>query len=316
MERVKEALERAARERVGAAHAPVPTSARPGRPSAGGRPTATSTGYDPATAAGPPVYTTTRVLQRNDAALRAHRVLMGDTDDPSTRAIKRLRTLVLQQFRARNLTTLALTSPRSGAGTTYTAVNLAVSLARELEHTVCLVDLNWQRPGVAACFGADATSASDDRAEPQQSAPMQHTLVDVLDGRCSIPQALFNPGIARLVVLPGGIAGTRAAELLASGAVAALVQELRRRYPDRFLIFDLPPLLSHDDAMAFLPNVDATLLVVRAGHTARDDIRTAIGMLDQQSLLGVVLNDDQARADPTETKHAPAKWTARHRRGG
>ncbi len=303
MERVKQALERAARERIGAAHAPV----RPARPHASGRPTTTPMGHDAATGAGSPVYTTTRVLQRNDAALRAHRVLIGDRDDPSTRAIKRLRTLVLQQFRARSLTTLALTSPRSGAGTTCTAVNLAVSLARELEHTVCLVDLNWQRPSVAACFGADSTSTFDDRATSQLSPPMRHTLVDVLDGQCSIAQALFNPGIPRLVVLPGGIAGTRAAELLASGAVAALVQELRRRYPDRFLIFDLPPLLSHDDAMAFLPNVDATLLVVRAGRTARDDIRAAIGMLDQQRLLGVVLNDDHALDDDDQARPQPSK---------
>jgi Mrp family chromosome partitioning ATPase len=245
MERFRQALERAAGRRPGDA----------GATAGGGR--------------------TTRVLAADAAAMAAHRVLTGDADDAPTRAVKRLRTHVLQRLRTGRQRTLALTTPRSGGGTTYTTVNLAISLARELGQHVCLADLNWQRPAVAAHFGVDA-------------AP---TLIDVLDGRCSVPEALFSPGLDRLVVLPGGHAGPRAAELLASGAVAALVEELRQRYRDRFVIFDLPPLLGYDDAMAFLPNADALLLVARADRTTREDTRAALALLHGYPLLGVVLND-------------------------
>lgn len=228
----------------------------------------------PADAAGGPGRVT-RVLATDAAAMAAHRVLTGEADDAPTRAIKRLRTHVLQRLRASDQRTLALTTPRSGGGTTCTAVNLAISLARELGQHVCLVDLNWQRPAVAAHFGIAATP----------------TLIDVLDGHASVPEALFSPGLTRLVVLPGGHAGPRAAELLASGAVAALVSELRQRYHDRFVIFDLPPLLGYDDAMAFLPNTDALLLVARADRTTREDTRMALALLRGYPLLGVVLND-------------------------
>ena len=271
MDPIKQAFERAS-SAANKAHArPTPAGGGPA-----GR--AAAEAALPHDAAAPRVanaHRRTRLVPRNDAALIANRVLTGDADDPSTRAIKRLRTHVLQHMRSRDQRTLSLTTPRSGGGTTYTTVNLAISLARELEHHVCLVDLNWQRPAIATRFGAH----------------VEHDLIDVLEGRASLPDALFNPGVPRLVVLPGGNAGTRASELLASGAVTALVDELRRRYPDRFVLFDLPPLLGYDDAMAFLPNTDALLLVTRESFTSRADTRAALALLEHRPLMGVVLND-------------------------
>ena len=258
MERIREALDRAAAERDAAATTrPAPDA-----------PLAARAGVDTAARI-------TRVLPRDDAALARHRVRTGEEDDATTRAIKRLRTRVLQHLRTSDRRTLALTTPRSGGGTTWLTVNLAISLARELEHHVCLVDLNWQRPAVASHFGVQ----------------VEHTLIDVLEGSAALPEVLFATDLPRLVVLPGGRAGPRAAELLASGAVAALVAELRLRYPDRFVLFDLPPLLGYDDALAFLPNADALLLVARAGHTTREDTRTALDLLAGMPLLGVALND-------------------------
>lgn len=275
MDRIKQAYDRAAGASAGER---LDDGVPPGGTEAA-RPVATARA--PAMQSGatsePNRHRRTRVVPRNDVALVANRILTGDADDASTRAIKRLRTRVLQHMRARDQRTLALTTPRTGGGTTFTTTNLAISLARELEHHVCLVDLNWQRPAIAARF----------------AAPVEHDLIDVLEGRASLPDALFNPGLPRLVVLPGGHAGTRASELLASGAIAALVDELRRRYPDRFVLFDLPPLLGYDDALAFLPNVDALLLVAREGHTTREDTRVALSLLAGSPLLGVVMNDCQ-----------------------
>ena len=68
-----------------------------------------------------------------------------------------------------------------------------------------------------------------------------------------------------------------------------LAQELKARYPDRFVIYDLPPLFSSDDAMVFLPQIDATLLVVREGSTRAGEVKRAIELLEGSNLLGTVL---------------------------
>jgi Mrp family chromosome partitioning ATPase len=69
-----------------------------------------------------------------------------------------------------------------------------------------------------------------------------------------------------------------------------LVQELKTRYPTRMVIFDLPPVLSADDALAFAPYVDAALLVIDEGRTKRDEVTRAVGYLRTTELLGTVLN--------------------------
>ena len=104
---------------------------------------------------------------------------------------------------------------------------------------------------------------------------------------------LFNPGIERLVVLPAGRPTPNSSELLSSPKMAALVNELKSRYPSRIIVFDLPPMLSTDDALAFSPYVDAALLVVEDGGTTKDELVRAVEMLGDTALLGTVLNKAQ-----------------------
>jgi Mrp family chromosome partitioning ATPase len=72
--------------------------------------------------------------------------------------------------------------------------------------------------------------------------------------------------------------------------MVALVNELKHRYPDRLVVFDLPPILAADDALAFAPYTDSLLLVAEAGGTSRDDLQKALEMLKGAPVIGTVLN--------------------------
>jgi Mrp family chromosome partitioning ATPase len=72
--------------------------------------------------------------------------------------------------------------------------------------------------------------------------------------------------------------------------MVSLVNELKNRYPSRLIIFDLPPLLSTDDALAFSPYVDSVLLVIEEGKTSKEDLLKVKGILENTNIIGTVLN--------------------------
>jgi capsular exopolysaccharide synthesis family protein len=223
------------------------------------------------------VYTQTRTVQVPREILEKNRVIAGVDDPGVTSAYKMLRTQVLQRMRAHGWSTLAVTSPASGEGKSLTAVNLAVSLAREVNHSVLLVDLDLRRPSIARYFGYEPVFG----------------LRDYLVDDVPLTEILFTPGIDRLAVLPGGKPLAETSELLTAPKMVHLAQELKGRYARRTVIYDMPPLLYADDVLAFSPNVDAALLVVQEGKTHRDDLQRAIAMLENLNLAGVVLNNAQ-----------------------
>ena len=170
--------------------------------------------------------------------------------------------------------TLAITSPMKNAGKTLTSVNLAISLAKEVNHSVLLVDVDLSHPDVHATMGVD----------------VEYGLLDVLNGQCSIEQAFFNPGVQRLLVLPCRPTQEYSSEILSSPEMRALLDDVRNRYESRIVIFDLPPLLRNDDALKFTPFVDATLMVVEAGSTTPDELEKATHLMKNANLIGTILN--------------------------
>jgi len=224
-------------------------------------------------------YVHTRVQPVSPELLERNRVLNGAAQDDATTAYKLLRTQVLQRMAARDWNALAVTSAGPGEGKTLTAVNLAISLAHEVHYTVLLVDLDLRRPAVHKCLGL----------EPE------YGLGDFLLHKQPLHEILINPGIERLVVLPSKTPVHNSSEMLASPRMAALVRELKTRYPRRFVLFDLPPLLAADDALAFSPHVDAALLVIEDGATRKPELQQALQLLQGTHLLGTVLNRSQER---------------------
>ena len=242
------------------------------------------------------VYTTTRVQAASNEQLRARHVVGPGSDARFTQAVHRLRTQVVAAMRKSGWNTLAVVSPSGGEGRTLSAINLAMSIAIERDQTCLLVDADLRHPTIHDYFGLP---------------PATGGLANFLTQRAPLESLLINPGVERLVLLPGGRPQRYATELFASPRMADLVSELRARYTDRFIVFDVPALLKTDDARTLLPLVDAVLLVVEEGRTTRYELARAQGLLRSSNVLGVVLNKSRA------TPESSAGWFTRllNRRG-
>lgn len=219
-------------------------------------------------------YTKTQRRALEPEALARNLIVSGVGTDAVSSAYKVLRTHVLQRMRANGWNVLAITSPGPGEGKTLTALNLAITMAREVNHTVLLVELDLRQPTLHHCLGY----------EPGPG------ITDYLLRDTPLSEVMFNPGIDRLVVIPAGPPAEFSSELLSSPRMIDLVRELKERYPTRLVLFDVPPLLTSDDGLAFVPYVDAALLVVSEGQTSYEDVELAKEMLRSTHLLGAVLN--------------------------
>lgn len=226
---------------------------------------------------GPIVYNQTRVVDLDMAHLERNRIITLDNEDPNSISFDILRTQVLAKMEANNWRTLAITSPTPGCGKTVVAINLALSIAKQTDYTALLVDFDLRRPQVAAYLGL----------------PKENSFADYLDGKIEFNDALVNPGIPRFVVLPNRRPVKNSTEVLTSRKVKAIVEDLRDRYEKRICIFDLPPLKSTDDAIAFLPQVDCVLMVVSSGETTPGEVKDCRRQLQSSNLLGVVLNKSE-----------------------
>lgn len=219
-------------------------------------------------------YSKTRSIDVSAELLEKMRVVTAFDDDPRSDLYKILRTKILQKMRANNLNLLAVTSPKSGAGKSLTSVNLAMSIAMDANFSVLLVDLDLRNPTIHEYFGISA--------EPGLS--------DYYTGDKAITEILVHPGLEKMVVLPAGSTIKRSSDLLSTPKMMELANELKQRYPDRIVVVDLPPLLQTDDAMIFMPNVDACVLVVAEGENTEEEVRKCIQLIDKEKYLGTILN--------------------------
>jgi capsular exopolysaccharide synthesis family protein len=274
MERIKEALERARQERQ----------------QTGGTFGATT---PPRSAVAPAqiVYTQTRRAEVSSEYMRNKRVVTGQEPDGFTEAYRILRTQVLQRLSDNKWNALAVTSPGLNEGKTLTTINLAISLAMEVSYTVLLVDADLRHPSVHTYFGL----------EPEFG------LSDYLISDKPLQEILVHPaGIQGLVILPGGKPLVNSAEMLNSPKMSRLVDELKARYHTRIVLFDLPPVLTTADAVAFAPYVDAALLVVEEGRTSTQDAQRATELLKDTHLIGAVLN--KSFSNPVEDEQPGWKF--------
>jgi capsular exopolysaccharide synthesis family protein len=215
-----------------------------------------------------------RRVRLDPAALEEHRVIAGQVHGTLTDVYRSLRAQVLQTLAQIGTTSLGVTSANHGEGKTLTAVNLAVAIAMDVKHTVLLVDADLRSPAVARYLGIQPILG----------------LSDYLTGEAEVSDCLLRSDVERLCILPARSHVGNSAELLASPRMLQLASELKDRYPDRIVIYDLPPLLSVGDTIGFLPSVDATLLVIRDGATRTTDLTRAIELLADHRLIGTVLN--------------------------
>jgi protein-tyrosine kinase len=170
---------------------------------------------------------------------------------------------------------ILVSSAVAGEGKTHTCLNLALSLSTERDRTVLLVDGDVPKPHISRLFGvAD-----------------QPGLLDALgDQALRLEDLLIRTDIPRLSMLPAGRWNDHAPELLASERMDELCGELARRYPDRIVLFDSPPLLAATEAQAISGHVGQVVLVIAENTTACNDVRSALASLDRKKPINAVLN--------------------------
>jgi capsular exopolysaccharide synthesis family protein len=230
---------------------------------------------------GPIAYTRTRVLEVTPDVLERHR-LASVRNDRTADAFRLLRTQVLMQMRQNGWQTLAVTSPNKGAGKSTIALNLAMSLAMEADYTALLVDADLRDPDIRHMLELEPGSG----------------LVDYLLGDAALEDLLIHPKIGNLVVLPGGAPVANTAELMRSPMMADMIREMRGRYHDRLIVFDVPPVLAGADTLALSAYMDATILLVEECKTLRDDIERSCELLASSNLIGIVLNKSRELPEP------------------
>jgi exopolysaccharide/PEP-CTERM locus tyrosine autokinase len=204
-------------------------------------------------------------------------VALGSRSNPAAaEEYRKLKSLVLRLTkRERFLNTLLITSAGSNEGKTLTALNLAIVLAQDYDHSVVLVDCDLRRPAIHRYLGIKQEAG----------------LVQCLQDNVPVARVLVKTGLGRLVVLPAGGAVADPVELLSSSRMKELIRDLKNRYPDRYVIIDTPPAAPFADAQVLGQVVDGVLFVVREGVARTNDIREGLSSLKDANLLGVVYND-------------------------
>ena len=176
---------------------------------------------------------------------------------------------------------IMVTSSVPGEGKTFTSMNLALSLALEIDRTVLAVDIDILKSDLSRLFGAyNRTGLYDYLAHPD---------LDVAD-------IIMRTNVPTLAFIPAGTIREGITERLASQAMFKLTRELAERYPDRLIIFDAPPVLATSGAAALAPLVGQVVLVVEAYNTTQENLRAALGALDHVPIAGIVLNKIRHRA--------------------
>ena len=203
---------------------------------------------------------------------------VSEVDDRAAiAAYKIFRTRVLQRMRSNNWHTLLVTSTGAGEGKTLTASNLALSIARDVNQSVLLVDLDLRRSKIAKYFGIDTE--------------VEKGIGDYLMGNAEISDIVYSPsGLQRISIIPNCSAVANSSDLLSGPLMKQLLTWIRQQSDRTIVIFDMPPVLVDDDVLAFCPEVDAVLLVVSQGQTDRLALEKAESLLAETNVLGVVLN--------------------------
>jgi exopolysaccharide/PEP-CTERM locus tyrosine autokinase len=170
---------------------------------------------------------------------------------------------------------IMVTSSLPGEGKTYTAINLAMSIAMELDHTVLLVDADVARPSVLRTLGL----------------PPQRGLMDILvDDKLDMGDVMLRTNVDTLSILPAGTSTPRATELLASSTMSNLVNEIASRYPDRIVIFDSPPLLLTSESRVLASHMGQIVMVVEAQTTTQHAVKEALSQLEGFNNVNLIYN--------------------------
>jgi len=205
--------------------------------------------------------------------LAAHRLVAGKADDEAI-PYDILRTRILQAMREKGWKRLAITSPHGSCGKTTTCLNLALSMTRQQDMRVLLIETDLRRPSMAGMLGIP-------------DAPL---FAEALAGACDPAEVLLRLGDNLAIGLNSRPSEDPSA-LLRGPSVRAALATLAERYRPDVMMFDMPPMLVSDDTIGFLEHVDCAALVVAADETKIQEVDICEQDLSARTnMLGVILN--------------------------
>lgn len=199
---------------------------------------------------------------------------------------KTLRTNILFPSSGLSPKTILVTSALPDDGKTYVSTNLAISIAYGVEEHVLLIDGDIRKPDIHGRFGF-------------QNVPGLSEYLYKGNNVADLSEVLLKTPIEKMTILPAGKPPAKPSELMASKKMKALIEEVKNRYDDRYVLIDSPPPSMAPETIAMAKNVDGIILVVKAGKTPRAAISDTIEQIGKDKLFGVVLN----QADQSSKKY-------------
>lgn len=267
VERLKAAVEKARAQRGGERQAPARQSTFAATPKTADKSAAEA------------AWTALKAVELDERHLENNRIITSNKKDPAYITFDVLRTRILRVFQKNGWRRIGITSPTKGCGKTFVAANLALSMSRAQKNRTILIDMDLRLPALSKVLGV------------RQTDPARW----FLSGETPADEFLRLVGVNLAV----GVNTDRlrdAAEVIMDERTGAVLRAMEDRFEPEVIIYDLPPMLSCDDVIGFLPNLDCILLVAAGDRTRPDSITECERLLaDQTNLLGVLLN----KADTT-----------------
>jgi exopolysaccharide/PEP-CTERM locus tyrosine autokinase len=192
-----------------------------------------------------------------------------------TEQFRRLRTHIIKPGVTNSPKIILISSAMSGEGKSLIAINLAIIIAVELHSHALLIDCDLRNPSISRWFGMSEKKG----------------LSNYLIGEGEIPDLLVKTSVDKLTLMCGGTVQDNPVELIGSEKMKTLIQDLKTRYDDRYIILDSSPLLATTEPTVLNEMADAILLVVKSGDTPRETVQQALKLVDKSKVMGVILNN-------------------------
>lgn len=221
-------------------------------------------------------YSKTRLIPITDEHLLKNNILNKLTPISIIEQINMQRTQIMTLTEKHNYNTILITSPGQKEGKTLTALNLAISITRQIAKTAIFVDADMRFSSIENYLGIEC----------------EYGLSDYLTNKESLFEVMLNPGIPKLTLLPAGnrLDLDMVSEYIGSPNMKQLILTLKEQSPDRYIIIDGPPLLKYPDAQIISEFVDCIILVVASNLTRKQEINKAFDLLKGKNLIGLILN--------------------------
>jgi receptor protein-tyrosine kinase/non-specific protein-tyrosine kinase len=203
-------------------------------------------------------------------------VNLNDPYSPTGEEYRKLKSALVKLTKTETFkNTIMVSSSVPHEGKSITALNLAISLAQEFDHTVLLIDADLRRPSIHTYL----------------DMPQRVGLADCLLGEADMNDVIIRTGIGKLSVITAGREIPNPVELFTSQKMETFIAEIKYRYPDRYIIFDTPPVLPFAETRTLAHLVDGIVLVVRERLASQENVKETLDALKGCGMLGVVYND-------------------------